>query len=140
MTVEFMSVTQNLETMLASHVRLGDLDLGTLELDDPAAAQADEVVMVFMLHLVPRHAVVEVALLRDPGLGEQLHRAIHGRVPDVGVLVPNQLIQLFARYVGPSLEKGIEDQLTLTSVLEAVLLEVASERLMLRFFNGHAEG
>ncbi len=137
MPIEFMPVAQDLEIVLAGHIRLEDLDLRALELDDPAAAKADEVVMVFMLHLVTRHTVVEATLLHDPSLCKQLHRSINGRVPNVRVLIPNQLIHLFARHVGPRLEEGVEDQLSLTSVLEAVLLEVTSERLMFRFSEGH---
>ena len=130
-------MTQHLEVVPRGHVRLRSLDLGAFELDDTAAPEADEVVMVLVLHLVAGDAVVEVALLGQARFGQQLHRAIDRGVADVRVLFANALVHLFARHVGAHLEERIEDQLTLPRMLQIVLLEVAREHLMFRFVLGH---
>src|SRR5262245_63180873 len=61
------------------HLGLQPLDLFRLELDHLAGAKIDEmVVMAFGHLLVARATVAEVVALDDPGVLEQLHRAVDG--------------------------------------------------------------
>src|SRR5579863_6851030 len=62
------------------------LDLLVAELDDPAALQIDQVVMMGTGHfLVARAAVAEIVPREDVGLFEQSHGAIDGGDADVRV-------------------------------------------------------
>ena len=57
---------QQPEAVALHDVLLRLLDHGALELDDPAAARADQVIVVLVLDLEAREAVVEVALAASP--------------------------------------------------------------------------
>ena len=54
---------ENIEAMLLSDVTLSFLDQRALELHNFAAERTNQMVMMFVLDLVTRHAVIEIALL-----------------------------------------------------------------------------
>ena len=126
-----MPVAQDPEAVALGNLVLGLLDHLALELHDGPTAGANQVVVVFVGDLVAGDAVVEVALRSQPGLTEQFHGAVDGRVPDVGRLLAGSLVELFERGVPGLLEKHVEDQVALARVFEAVILEIARERAVL---------
>ena len=68
-----------------------------LEFDDPAAGDADQVVMVFIqvTGFVTRLAVAEMTLLGDTAFGKQLQGPVHGRITDSGVFPAQAQVKLF---------------------------------------------
>ena len=85
--------------------RLGDralalLDLGVVELLDPAAVEADQVVVVLALvELEHRLAGLEVVARQDAGLLELHQHAVDGGQADVGVLGEQHLEDVFGAHV-----------------------------------------
>src|SRR5262245_2493564 len=130
-TVQLVAVSQQAEAIALHDVLLRLLDHRALELHDLPAARAHQMVVVLVLDLEAGDTVVEVAFARETGLAEQLHRAIHGRIADVRILLADALVELLARDVPLHAEEDLEDGLTLTRVLEIVALEIAGERLVL---------
>ena len=76
---------QQPEAVLVGDPVLGRLDHLALELDDAAAAHADQVVVVLVRDLVAGDAVFEGTFDRETRLAEDLHRAVDGREADVRV-------------------------------------------------------
>ena len=68
-----------------------------LEFDDPAAGDADQVVMVFIqvTGFVTRLAVAEMTLLGDTAFGKQLQGPVHGRITDVGGFPAQAQVKFF---------------------------------------------
>src|SRR5262245_61768315 len=129
--VELVSMPQQPEAVALHDVLLRLLDHGALELDDPPAARAHQMVVVLLLDLEAGEAVVEVTLARETGLAQQLHGAIDGRVADLRMTLAHPLVQLLARDVALHAEEHLEDRLTLSRVLEVVALEIFGESLVL---------
>src|SRR5207249_2716636 len=85
------------------------LELLAGELDDLAAALADDVVMVLLIvlhRLVPCLPVVEVALRGQAALLEQLEGAVHRRVPDARIHAPDGGVELLDGEVALGAEDG----------------------------------
>ena len=68
-----------------------------LEFDDPAAGDADQVVMVFIqvAGFVTRLAITEMTLFGNTALGKQLQGPVHGRITDLGVFPAQAQVKLF---------------------------------------------
>ena len=82
------------------------------------------------LALVERDAVAEMVGAREPGLAEELHRAVDRRGAHGGVLHAHRVVQLFARDVTLHGEEGVEDRLALACLLQAVAREVLRQLLV----------
>src|SRR5206468_8272426 len=90
--VELHPVPAHDETEKARDPLLLALELLAVELDDLAAALADDVVVVLrrlLTGLIACLAVLEVALGGEPALLEQLERPIDGRIPHPRIRLPN---------------------------------------------------
>ena len=70
----------NGKTVLSGDFFLKSFNARVLEFDDPAAGDADQVVMVFIqvAGFVTRLAVAEMTLLGDTALGKQLQGPVYG--------------------------------------------------------------
>src|SRR5699024_370149 len=80
--IELEAVTHQVEPEAARDPLLLLLDVGVLELEHVLALDADQVIMVLCVtrRLVHRLALAEAAQRGEPAFGQQLERAIHGRV------------------------------------------------------------
>src|SRR3954471_21323971 len=82
--VEGERVPVQLEAALPRNLALAPLDIGIVELLDPAALQADEVVvMSALVELVHRLAGLEVLPRQEPGVLELGQRPVHGGQADI---------------------------------------------------------
>src|SRR5207244_2944831 len=105
---------------------LQTLELLARELDDLAAALADDVIVVlglFLHRLVARLTGFEVALGGEAARLQQLERPIDGRVPDPRVHLPDRGVELFDREVSFGAEEDLRDVVSLGSRLEATLAQ-----------------
>lgn len=101
-------MTPHLKTIFPRHVQLELLDVLVLELDDPAAYGANEVVVVAVggAVLVPGKAVLEPTLIDHPRLRQELHRPVHRGVSDVGVRLLHAVVELFHVQVAARLDEN----------------------------------
>ena len=89
-----------LEAARLRDAALALLDLGVEELLDPAAVEADEVVVVLALvQLEHRLAGLEVGARQDAGLLELHQHAVDGGQADVGVLGEQHLVDVLGAHV-----------------------------------------
>src|SRR5206468_5963830 len=106
--VELHPVAPDHEAEEAPDALLQALELLARELDDLAAALADDVVVVLLvvLHrLVARLPVVEVSLRGEAALLEELERAIHGGVADAWIHALDRGVELLDGEVPLGAEK-----------------------------------
>src|SRR5258708_5982491 len=109
MGVQIELVVVDREPALARHPLLAFLDLGVVELLDPPALQAHEVVVVSaFVQLVDRLAALEMVAHQQPGLLELREHAIDRGEPDVGMLFQELSVDVFG------------GQMALRAVLEQV--------------------
>ncbi len=87
----------------------------------------------FVGHIIELSLIAEMLLLREAGLAQKFKRAVDRGKADMGVLLGEQPIHLFGRYVF-HLQKGLENVLTLAGQLKAVFRKVLLENL--EFFDG----
>ena len=85
------------EAVLGSHRVLERFELSRKELNDLAALGADHVVvmLMFVVMFVVRAAVAEADFAREPGFGQELERAIDGRLADGRVFSLHQPVKIF---------------------------------------------
>src|SRR2546422_3758225 len=124
--VELHAVASHHEAEEAPDAVLEALQLLARELDDLAAALADDVVVVLALgldRLEARLAVVEVTLGGEPDLLEQLERAVDGGVADSRVHLLDRRVELLDREVPRSPEKNTGNVVPLRGRLEAPLAQ-----------------
>src|ERR1700726_2711418 len=108
----------------ARHGLLEPLDRFVFEFDDPAAALADEVVvMMFAGDFVARLTFVEVALVDQVAFLEQAQRAVDGGIADVRI----DLLDLSVEFLGTDMaverEEDARDVIALAGRLEPALLK-----------------
>ena len=97
-----------------------------VELDDLAAALADDVVVVLrplLAGLVARLAVVEAPLVREPGLLQELERTVDGGVADARIHLTHRGVQLLDRAMAALGEEHARDVVALRRRFEAPLFE-----------------
>jgi hypothetical protein len=118
-------VVLQLEAAGLGDAALALLDLGVEELLDPAAVEADEVVVVLALvELEHRLAALEVVAREDAGLLELHQHAVHRRQADVGVIGEEDAKDVLGAHV--ALARVLEDLEHLDARqrrLEAAVLE-----------------
>ena len=80
-----------------------------LELDDRVAVETDEVIVVLVLvrDLVPRDAVTEVPLVREPTLLEELERSVDGGVADFRILASHLEEKVFDGEMSAAAEEDV---------------------------------
>ena len=116
----------NHEAEEATDAVLEALQLLARELDDLAAALADDVVVVLALaldRLEARLAVVEVALGSEPDLLEQLERAVDGGVADAWVHLLDRRVELLDGEVPRGAEEHARDVVPLGGRFETPLAQ-----------------
>ena len=125
-----MTVAEDVEPEPARGRILQLLDLVVLELDDEAAAVADQMVVVGppFGDLVQRLTGTEVARRRDAGLLEQLDRPVDRRQADARMLAPRRRQQILQRDVPRRTQKRVDDRLALLRRLEPLALQVRRAR------------
>src|SRR2546425_5353551 len=124
--VELHAVAPHHEAEEATDAVLEALQLLARELDDLAAALADDVVVVLALaldRLEARLAVVEVALGSEPDLLEQLERAVDGGVADAGVHLLDRRVELLDGEVPRGAEEHARDVVPLGGRFETPLAQ-----------------
>ena len=80
--------------MRASDGFLESLDLVVFELNDLAAAEANQVIMMRPHGFVARDAILEVALGRDARVHEEAQRPVDGGQPDARVLLRDTAMEI----------------------------------------------
>src|SRR5215470_9859050 len=119
--VELHTVAADDEAEKAPDPLLQALELLARELDDLAAALADDVVVMLGLlldRLVAGLAIVEVPLGGETTLLHQLERPVDGRVPHPRVHLPDRLVELLDREMPLRGEEHLRDVIPLRGRLE----------------------
>src|SRR6185295_4436584 len=129
---QLVAVAENVESMPPRGRVLQHLDLVVLELDDEAAALADQVVVVGapLGDLVKRLPRPKMVCLRDARFLEQLDRAVDRRQPDPRVLETRRRQQILQRHVAGRAQERIDDSFALMRRLEALALQVRPPRTL----------
>ena len=129
MSVQFHLVPGQRHAEIARDDILHALDRGVLELDDPAASLADEmIVMALADGLVTRLALVEMALVQQRAFLEQAQRPVNRRIADVRVDLLDLGVQFLGADMMPVVEEYARDIVALAGGLQPALLEAACER------------
>src|SRR5438552_6516021 len=116
--VKFQTMPDQLVAELVGDVLLQFLDLLVAELDDPAALQIDQVIVMRAGHfLVARASVAEIVPRQDVGLLEQPHRTIHRGDADARVDLGSAPIDLLDIGVIGRIRQHARDHTTLLSHL-----------------------
>ena len=108
------------------------LDDCVVELDDLAAVDTDEVVVLVVFageRVVACLAVAEVSWLSEGVLDEELEGPIDGRVADVRSALADFFEELFDRDVLVESEEGLDDDVALSGGLESFLLDALVKAL-----------
>ena len=106
------------------------LDLVVLELEDEAAFDADQMIVVIADHLEARLAIAELALDREAAVDEELERAIDRRVADARLALADLVEQLVDRDVIARAEELLDDRLALRGRVEATVLDIGTPALL----------
>src|SRR5712692_1893391 len=125
--VKLHLVRSDAKAVLARHQFLERLDSIVFELDDPAALGADQMVVMMAPErsLVARLAIAKVAGVSQSTFAQQLHRPIYRGHRDLGILLANLGPHILYRQVPPHGEEPLQDQRSLTGVLQTALGHVA---------------
>ena len=109
---------------------LPTLDLGVFELMDETAINADDVIVVFIVEIsrfIPGLTVPEPALVSDASIDEELHRAVHRRVPDSShtfLDLAEELVEVDMLTLTPCRKECLKDDLSLPCLLHAIVANV----------------
>src|SRR6266702_5774778 len=137
LSIQLQLVHLDEESVAVCHFSLKFFDGLVLELDDVAAAGADQMVVVLPLGhvLIPGLAVAKMDLIGDPRLGEQLQGAIDRGVADARVLGPQLQIELLDAHVALGGKEHIENNVPLAGRLEPLAGDELMEYFFLCFFH-----
>src|SRR5215469_13788496 len=123
-SVQFHLVAGQRHAQVARDDVLHALDRRVLELDDLAAALADEVIVMALADgFVARLTLVEMALVQQLAFLEQAQRAVDRRVADVRVDLLDLGVKFFGADVMAVLEEHARDVVALAGGLEPALLQ-----------------
>src|SRR5581483_11998870 len=127
--VEFHLVAAESCAELAGDSLLEAFDVVVLELDDLAAALADEmIVMVIGNGFVASLAVVEVAFLEQVAFAKQPQGPVDGRVADVGVAFLDLGVKLLGADMAADFEEHPRNIVALSGGFEPAFLQPRMER------------
>jgi hypothetical protein len=130
--VQFETVAENLEFVLAGDLLLQLLDARIFEFQDGAAAGTDEVIVMLVVAgaLIARLSIAEMALFGKTAFGEELQGAVDRRIPEIGILLAQLEVEFFGGQVGARLEKFVENNLTLPGRFQPLAGHEVPENLM----------
>ncbi len=130
-TVEFQTMGLDGKAITCGDLFLQAFDLTILELNNLAAAGADEVVvMTLMGDVVVLGLRTEVAGLGQPGVAEEIQSTIDRGEAEVWVLLGELVVHRLGRDVF-LFQEGTQDQLALAGQLQLMFFEVLLEHLHL---------
>lgn len=120
-SVELEAVSLDGKTVAGRHFFLKALNVAVFELHDLPTARANKVIMMALM----RHIVILGLRTEVPGLGqtrvaEEIERAVNGREAQVRIFARQLVVHRFSRDMF-LLQKGIEDQFTLSRKFELML-------------------
>ncbi|HEU5403701.1 MAG TPA: hypothetical protein VFU86_20265 [Terriglobales bacterium] len=123
-SVELEAVSLDGKTVPRRHFFLKTLDIAVLKFHYFPTACANKMIMMALM----RHIVVLGLSAEVPGLGqtrfaEEIERAVNGREAQVRIFARQLMVHRFGRDVF-LLQKGIEDQFTLSRKFELMLPEM----------------
>ena len=123
----------DLKMVFGSEFVLERFKLGGKEFNDPATLLTNHVVVMLVLVVVfvVSDPVAEAHFAGQPGFGEKFQSAIDGCLPDAGVFLFHQKIEVFAGKMLFHAEKRIQNQVALGSALEPLLLDMLEENFLL---------
>ncbi len=129
--VELKPVTHELKAKAGRDLFLKLLDLFVFELEHKVALDADQVIVVrgVATGLVHRLTLAKASMVGEAALGEQLERAVHGRVADPRVLLARLRQDLLDAAVARDRKEGAGDDIALTRRLETLAHQIALELL-----------
>ena len=124
-----MAVVEQDEAVALAHLVLKLLDPLLVELHDAAALLADQVIVVIARPqaLVSVARLADAELPHDPGVGQELERAVDGGPGDFLVLGPQPHEQLVGLQVLVAREDFVKERAALGGQLEAPPLQVLAE-------------
>jgi hypothetical protein len=127
------AVVRRLELILRRNLILFILNDLAVELDQVAAFRADQMVVMLMVVFVfvALASITETLFARQPALVEQFERPVNGRISDARIFALDQVIVVFGAEMAFGFEKDLEDQLSLSSLLESGPAQVLKEDLFL---------
>jgi hypothetical protein len=119
--------------VFGGHRILNRFQFSRIEFDDLAAFGTDHVIVVLVLVVVfiVRATVAETNFARQARIGQQLQGAIHRRVPDTGIFLLHEPIQILTGKVLLGAQKHVENQVPLGRSLKALPLNVLKKYLLL---------
>ena len=125
-TVELHFMADDLEpTESGGDLLLEALDLIVFELEDQAALDADEVIVMMLVGDLPaRLTIAELTGGGDATIGEELEGTVDRGVADVAGLLANAGEEIVDRDVAVTTEELIDDQLALLRGLEALTPQI----------------
>ena len=127
--VELQAVGLDHKAVFCRDFLLQPLDFAVLELDDHAAAGADEmVVMAFMGDVVVLRLGAEVAGLGDSGFAKEVQRAIDRREAKMGVFLGQLMVHRLGRHVLLSKERR-QNQFPLAGQFQLMLGQVLAKHV-----------
>ena len=129
--VKFEAVGLDGKAVAGGDFFLEALNVAVFKLHDLSAVGTNEVVVVALVgDIVVLGLGAEVPGLRQTGFAKEIERTVNRRETQMRIFPRKLVIHLFRRDVF-LLEEGIEDQFTLTSDLQLMLIEVLFQRLHL---------
>ncbi len=135
--VEFEAVSGNGEAVPGGDFLLKLFDLAFFKLHDLAAVGANQmIVMALVGNVVILRLCAEMPGLRQTGFAKEIEGAVDGCESQMRVFLRQLVVHLFRGDVF-LLEEGVEDEFTLTRVLQLVLAEMCFQRLHLFRMFGH---
>ena len=125
--------------MLRDDFVLPVFDLFAVELYQPAAFGADQMVMVLVVVkvLVTRVGVAQTLLARKPAFSQEFERAVNGREAHGRVLDFDDVVEVFRAEMTFGLEEDFEYQLALRRLFESGAPEMFEEDLFFLGEFGH---
>src|SRR5262245_15422409 len=104
------AVTRRLKIMLRGDLVLPVFDLFAVELDQPAAFGADQMVVVLVVVkvLVTRMGVAQTLLARQPAFGQEFESAVNGREAHGRVFNFDDVVEVFGAEMTFGFEKDFE--------------------------------
>jgi hypothetical protein len=135
--VEFEAVSGNGEAVPGGDFLLKLFDLAVFKLHDLAAVGANQmIVMTLVGNVVILRLRAEMPGLCQTCFAKKVEGAVDGCEPQVRVFLRQLVVHCFGGDV-LLLEEGVENEFTLTRVLQLVLAEVRFQRLHLFHMFGH---
>src|SRR5262249_11230118 len=133
------AVARRSKIMLRGDLILPVFDLLAVELYQPAALGADQVVVMLVIvkMLVTRVGVAQTLLARQPAFGQEFERAVNSREAYGRVLNFDDVVEVFRAEMAFGLEKDFEYQLALCRPFESGAPEMFEKDLFFLGEFGH---